>query len=382
MAKRKKKSLYLIPEPNWNEISAITDEKQREEAYKKVEYFIHSEIDSKSKSKAMKKWIKEESGWTEEEIKLTTITALDPWLQMSGKYCWVFYKVGYLTESALGYLHGSRKEEFLKLGKKYFKETELKKADKVSKKVVSIQERMGEQVSELIGEWEYYIDEFVEKGEMDVKAFDPYKEMQIYKGGVIKPAHAKIVKTSIEPYIVEAQEVLEWKDPDIKEGYSHFTSKMRKQYLEFYQKIDTACDTFIETGKAKRKPRKPKVRSREQMVSKMKYQINDSDLGIASINPAEIVDATEVWVYNTKTRKIGVYKKGDLTAGLTVRGTSIYDYEEGTSVQKTLRKPAVQLKEFKGAAKTKMNNAFSNIKATEIKLTGRISDTIIIIKAF
>ena len=111
MAKRKKKSLYLIPEPNWNEISALTDEKQREEAYKKVEYFIHSEIDSKSKSKAMKKWIKEESGWTEEEIKLTTITALDPWLQMSGKYAWIFYKVGYFTETSLGYLHGSRKEE-------------------------------------------------------------------------------------------------------------------------------------------------------------------------------------------------------------------------------------------------------------------------------
>ena len=52
MAKRKKKSLYLIPEPNWNEMSALTDEKQREEAYKKVEYFIHSEIDSKSKTKA------------------------------------------------------------------------------------------------------------------------------------------------------------------------------------------------------------------------------------------------------------------------------------------------------------------------------------------
>ena len=31
---------------------------------------------------------------------------------------------------------------------------------------------------------------------------------------------------------------------------------------------------------------------------------------------------------------------------------------------------------------TKMNKAFDSIKATEIKLTGRISDTIIILKAF
>ena len=112
----------------------------------------------------------------------------------------------------------------------------------------------------------------------------------------------------------------------------------------------------------------------------MKYQINDSDLGIASINPAEIVDATEVWVYNTKTRKIGVYKKGDLTAGLTVRGTSIYDYEEGTSVQKTLRKPAVQLKEFKGAGKVALRKFMDDIKTTDTKLNGRINLETILLK--
>ena len=382
MAKRKKKSLFLIPEPNWQELSTLTQEQDRIDSFKKVEYFVHSEIDSKAKSKAMRKWITENSGWTQEEIKLTTITALDPWLQMSGKYAWVFYKVGYMPENCLSHLHGSRKEEFVKLGQKYYKEQKEKVEEKNAKPVISIQERMAEQVSECIGEWEYLIDIFVEKGDMDLNAFDPYKDMQIYKGGVIKPAHAKIIKTSIEPYIKEAEEVLAWKDEDIKEAYGHMTLKMRKQFLEFYQKIDIACDTYIETGKAKRKPRKPKIVSREKQVSKIKYQVNDSDLGIASINPAEIIDATEVWVYNTKTRKIGVYKKGELRTGLTVRGTSIYDYEEGTSVQKTLRKPSAQLKEFKGAAKTKMNTAFSSIKATEIKLTGRISDTIIILKAF
>jgi hypothetical protein len=382
MAKRKKKSLFLIPEPNWTELSKLTDNKDREDAFQSVSYFVHSEIDTKSKCKAMKKWIKEESGWTEEEIKYTTTTGLDPWLQMSGKYCWVYYKLGYMPEGPLKYLHTNRKEEFLKLGKKYYKETVAKKEAKGSKKVISIQERMFEQVSELMGDWECIVDNFIDNQDIDIKSFDPYKSMQVYKGGVIKPAHAKIIKTHLQNHIEEAQEVLDWKDPDIKEGYSHFNSKMRKQYLEFYQKIDIACDTFIETGKAKRKPRKPKVISREKIVSKLKYQLNDSELGIASINPAEIIDAEEVWVYNTKTRKIGVYKKADLSGGLTVRGTSIYDYEEGTSVQKTLRKPAVQLKEFKGAAKTKMNNAFSSIKATEIKLSGRVSDTIIILKAF
>ena len=49
MAKRKKKSLFLIPEPNWTELSKLTDNKDREDAFQSVSYFVHSEIDTKSK---------------------------------------------------------------------------------------------------------------------------------------------------------------------------------------------------------------------------------------------------------------------------------------------------------------------------------------------
>ena len=141
-------------------------------------------------------------------------------------------------------------------------------------------------------------------------------------------------------------------------------------------------ETMIETGKATRKPRKPKAVSKEKLVSKLKYQINDSDLGIASINPVNILDASEVWVYNTKTRKLGVYKKSVLSLGLSVGGTSIKEFDTQGSVQKTLRKPADQLKLFKLGNKTKFMKSFSDIKATEIKLNGRLSDQIIILKAF
>jgi hypothetical protein len=47
-----------------------------------------------------------------------------------------------------------------------------------------------------------------------------------------------------------------------------------------------------------------------------------------------------------------------------------------------LRKPAEQLKMFKLGNKTKFMKTFSDIKATEIKLTGRLSDQIIILKSF
>jgi hypothetical protein len=157
---------------------------------------------------------------------------------------------------------------------------------------------------------------------------------------------------------------------------------MIKNFLEFFEKINSATDTLIQTGKAQRKPRKPKAINKDKLVSKLKFKINDSDLGIASIHPIDILDASEVWIYNTKNRKLGVYKKSTTSIGLTVKGTSIRDFSETSSWQKTLRKPAEQLKLFTGNAKTKYQSAFDDIKATEIKLNGRLNEHIIILKAF
>ena len=102
----------------------------------------------------------------------------------------------------------------------------------------------------------------------------------------------------------------------------------------------------------------------------MKYQINDSELGIASIHPTEVVNANELWVYNTKTRKVGVYHARNKDPrnmgrdGITVKGTTIQDFCEESSMQKTLRKPKEQINNWTGKAKTKFA---LNIKIVPIK---------------
>ena len=221
-----------------------------------------------------------------------------------------------------------------------------------------------------------------EEGDFNFKSFNPYHEMRAFAGGIIKPNHAKIIKDEFAGQLAEAKEVKEWKDEEIKEAYSFTTPQMRKTFLAFYERIDAACDTMIQTGKAQRKPRKPKAVSKEKLIAKLKYQLNDADLGLASINPVEIIDASEVWVYNTKTRKLGVYKVGGLHSGLTAKGTSIKDFDPTSSVQKTLRKPTEQLKLFRGTAKTRYQKAFEQIKTTDTKMNGRLNDNTIILKAF
>ena len=48
-----------------------------------------------------------------------------------------------------------------------------------------------------------------------------------------------------------------------------------------------ARDAIILTGKANRKQRKPRARSKESIIKKLKFQVSDGALGIASIYPSQ-----------------------------------------------------------------------------------------------
>lgn len=366
-----------MPEPKWQEINALKTDEEKQALYRKFEYFVHYEVPDKKAVATVKTWLDKESGLDKELIKKLKKVP-DVWFGTFAKHTFIWSKTGYMHDDVKNHLI-NKIPALQDKAEEIIEKQEEKKAERPK---ISIQQRMKEQVEALCAEWEGYVDELMCGNGFDVKKFDPYNEMRSYAGGIVKPNHAKIIKDEYVFALEEAKELLDWQDPDIKEAYAYTDAKLRKAYLAFYEKIISACETMISTGKAQRKTRKPKAVSKERLISKLKFQINDSELGLASINPIEIIDATEVWVYNTKTRKLGIYKVGGLSTGMTVKGTSIQDFDSAKSVQKTLRKPAEQLKLFKGNAKTKWQKAFADIKTTDTKLNGRFNDTTIILKAF
>ena len=381
--KKQARSIYVTKEPDWKALRLIEGQEERDKAFDSCEYFARTEISSKKKAEAARKWIKNDSGWSKDEIK--TILANPDWAFSSSSAFFIYSKIGYIAESTMKYTL-KRKEEWLRRGAECLKEKEEKAAEKKSKPVISIQDRMKMQINDICAEFEYFIDLLID-GEKTVNQFDPYKMLIAYQPE-IKGPHAKLIKEDFEKQFEEAQEVKAWKDDDIKEAYAHMDAKMRKAFVEVFEKINTACDTIIQTKATTRKARKPKARSKETIVKKMKFQVNDSDLGIASIHPTEVVNANELWVYNTKTRKVGVYHarnkdpRGMGRDGLTVKGTTIQDFDEDQSIQKTLRKPAEQIQNWTGKAKTKFAKAFEEVKTTPIKLNGRMNDNTIILRAF
>jgi len=248
-------------------------------------------------------------------------------------------------------------------------------------KVVSIQDRMRQQVSDLCGQWEGYLDDWRD-GEFDLKKFDPYKDMMSYQPA-IKPAHAKIIQQMYEAMYREAQELVAWEDEDIKEAYSQFTGRAqdRKNLLKFYELIMTATNTVINTGKATRKTRAKKAPSQDKLVAKLKYKESDPAIGLASISPLGILGASELYVYNTKNRKLMHIISDDMTGPLSVKGTTITGFDTVKSTQRTIRKPDI-LKGADKLARTKFAKLYKELTTTDTTINGRINEHCVIIKAF
>jgi hypothetical protein len=259
-------------------------------------------------------------------------------------------------------------------------DAEVKTVVKVEVYVPSIQERLRDAAGQMCEELVYAIDEWI----TDPDAFDPkaFKVVGLLRGKGVKPAHARMVKGFYEKMLAEIEEVqTKGCEEQLAESYETISKKNIKKLHDFLLSIMAGCDQIIGEAKLNKKPRAKKAVPAEKLVAKLKFKATDDKLGITSVPPTQLVGAQGAVVYNTKTRKIGIYTSLN-SSGLTVKGTSIGNFTD-KSTQKTLRKPEIQLREFKEQNTNKrVETWFKNIKATEVNLNGRLNAEIMILKVF
>ena len=294
-----------------------------------------------------------------------------------------------------------RVERAIDEGSKIVEVKQEEEKDKKDAYVPTIQERIRDQAhlqSEEIDEW---LDGFVtDKKNFDPKGFDFKAHFQ--KTNVTQ-AHARKLKIFFEHELTDfkdlermptAGQLKKMSDYDadmwaqLKEGYAHLKKADIKNYTTAIEGLMTALDFVIDTAKATRAPRKAKPKSATKLVEKLKFSKTDDKFQLASVNPDQIIGANELWVFNTKTRKLGKYVAQNIDpkgmgrdgTGLSVKGTTVIGFNEEESIQKTLRKPADQLKEFKSAGKVKLRKFLDDIKTTDTKLNGRCNPDTILLK--
>ena len=257
---------------------------------------------------------------------------------------------------------------------------ELKNAEQPAAKtakvanVLSIQDHIKRKSSECIGELEGQIDELITtKFSANVSPFAIMNTLEI------KGAHTKFIIDYFKTRRAEYDEVLTTTDPDVKEAYSNFTKVQLKKLVAYCDQVIVDGMRLAGDAVKSRKPRKRKAKSPDQLVSKINYAKDFAELKLVSIDPKTIVGANQLWVYNTKTRKLGCYNAED-AAGLSIKGSTLQNFAESKSIQKTLRKPAVTLPEVLKGGKVALRNVLTEIRAAEGALTGRINNDTILLR--
>src|SRR6056300_1493422 len=89
MAKRKQKTIYLMPEPKWEEIHLCKTDEERLSCVRKFEYFVHYEVPDKKAIATVSSWLEK---------------VPDVWFSSFAKYTFIWSKTGYMTDSARKHL--------------------------------------------------------------------------------------------------------------------------------------------------------------------------------------------------------------------------------------------------------------------------------------
>lgn len=287
-----------------------------------------------------------------------------------------------------GYDHGPFIQRLL--GKRipaiisYVRDDQKRKADldillgrepKGEVKTFTIQERIAEQTRNIIGHIEGEIDAFVadgcKKSKFNIDSFLVHHD--------VKSPQAKLIVEFLDRNIEEIKLLLERKDEQLIEAYSFLTKSKQKKFYDFLCLMKDATLDRIDKVKKTRKKRNRKLKSPQQQVSALKYLVNTEDGSLKSIDPANIIGASQVWVYDVKTRFLFEYNS---PVGMSVKGSTLQDFDADVSCAKKVRDQYADriTTEVMTGGKVKLRRIMPDIVAKQKEVTGRINKNQIILR--
>lgn len=231
---------------------------------------------------------------------------------------------------------------------------------------------MRENASRYITEINGFFDDVVFLGK-DVD-FSPYEYFRVNE---IKGRHIDLIIEFFSPQLKEIE--IRNSDPQLKEAYRGYKSTEIRTIIMFFSTLIDDATRWCDSQSAAKGPRKKRrvIIKPEKKVKSIKYQREDRELKLLSIPPEKIIGAQELWTYNTKYKHLTRYVARTRT-GLSMKGTTLQDFDVDNSCTKVLRKPDEILGEVLKSGKRKI---LDNLKTKSIIPTGRINDKTILLRA-
>lgn len=365
---------YTGGEPVWDaeRASIISDEDFNLQLRRSLNYYNYHYTVKDLKPEFIR-WLQEQTQFEVTKDQLGKIIQ-SPFVPMTACSIIAAHNKGMpLKPTTLNYLKNTVNDVYKRHNSYEHEDENIKAEAKPAVKVPTIQDRLDEKTSAVIGELEGAYDDFV----VEKKSFKTYSFLVSNNVPQSQLGKYEAVYAGRRAELVEART---GNDEQLSEGYSHYNTADFKRIIGFIDSILSDIDQYRSVKKASKKVRAPRPVSKEKIVAKLKYARESKELKIVSINPADILNAQTLWCYDAKTRKLIVYHADSLTGPLGVKGTSITGFDTVKSIAKTLRKPEEKLKEFSRATKVELRKFMDNIKSVETKANGRINPNQILLK--
>lgn len=193
----------------------------------------------------------------------------------------------------------------------------------------------------------------------------------------------------LQPLLAEYSEVLELRRTDRKtltDDQKEFVDSFPFSGITIIKKIVQMIEGYINdlkksyVSKQVAKVRKKKPKDKTKLVKGIKFLAEDEKFG-KSVEPVNLLNCSEVWVYDTKSRKLSKYYS-PVGGGITVKGASLVGYEESMSSCKLLRKPEDQIPAFQALKKNDLTKWYTSVKSKTANVRPRLTATTLILKVF
>ena len=364
---------YTGGEPQWDADRAeeFTDD-EFDHHLRQSFYYYNYYYNQKDCKKYVVEWMKSTKDFDKDQIR-SFERASDKWLPMTACSLVMANRIGMpLRARHIEFLNTSINNVIARIDLEPAEETAVViKGGEVYRP--TIQDRLNEKTADTIGEIEGAFDDVVTNVKSDFKAYDFLTVNKVPQSQLGK---YQAVFESHRDEFIRAQSK---EDEQLIEGYKFLKAADFRRIIAWIDALLAAIEQYRDVKKATKKAAVRKAPSKEKLVAKLKYAKEDKSLKIVSINPATIIGAAELWVYNPKTRKLGKYVASSYQT-LAIKGSTIVGFDLDKSVSKTLRKPAEQLSDFAKAGKVALRTFIKDIKAVEVKLNGRISNDVLLLK--
>lgn len=193
----------------------------------------------------------------------------------------------------------------------------------------------------------------------------------------VKSIYCSKIINHYEPVLEELKQAISGSDPALQEAYSIYKPKILTLQKDFIENLLHECAAKIAFDKSSKPVRRKRQKAPADLVKKMTYCKESSELGLKSVGATKIIGAGKLVVFNTKTRVLSFFES-ESAHGLSVKGASIIGYDVKKSVGKKLRKPAKFFATINGKGWRAFKSEFEKIKSVEKASKPRINQDVVL----